>query len=160
MYKGGISLNVLKIVNNMYTGTTAAVKLGNQITSNLKSTRGVKQGCPLSPLLFNIYVNDLEHELKSGSFEGVYIGNRPVCSLFFADDIILMSDTLHGVQELLNRLESYCNKWQLMVNTTKTQAMIFNKGGNVYRNIKLQYGEKNVQVAQEYTYLGVADDQI
>lgn len=45
--------------------------------------------------------------------------------LMFADDILLLSESAEGLQNCLNKLNDYCNKWQLSINIKKTKIMIF-----------------------------------
>ena len=49
----------------------------------------------------------------------------------FADDLVLISETAEGLQNCLNALQNYCDKWCLSINTDKTKVMIFNKGGHI-----------------------------
>ena len=78
------------------------------------SLAGVKQGEPLSPLLFIIFLNDLTSELNIDTNTG-YINDDIIdffqkFILLFADDIALISESIHELQELLNKLSSYCKK--------------------------------------------------
>jgi len=60
----------------------------------------VRQGCPLSPTLFNIYLADIEEELKKGR-GGVKIGNDRVWSIEYADDIVLVADGEDGLRDMI-----------------------------------------------------------
>ena len=64
--------------------------------------------------------------------------------LLFADDAVLMSESkdLDGLQLSLRKLESYCIKWNILVNTDKTKIVIFRKGGIVNRNYRWYYEGK------------------
>ena len=55
----GINGNILELIRNIYKKTTCAVKIDDQITDFFSYSKGVRQGCPLSTLLFNLYVNDI-----------------------------------------------------------------------------------------------------
>ena len=54
--------------------------------------QGVRQGCPISPILFSCYINDLVARLKTLG-GGVTIGDRDLLSLLYADDIVLLADS-------------------------------------------------------------------
>jgi hypothetical protein len=53
--------------------------------------------------------------------------NTSISSLSFADDLVILSESQAGLQNSLNKLEKYCYKWQLKLNTNKTKIMIFQK---------------------------------
>ena len=70
----------------------------------------------------------------------------------FADDTILFSYTKEGLQKLLNKLNVYCDQWNITVNVDKTLAMVF-KQGNRIDNSKLFYNNKQLINVKTFTYL-------
>ena len=93
---------------------------------------GVKQGDPPSPFFFNIYMNDLCSDLlNSNNIYTPKISDLAIPCLFWADDLVLISESKEGLQQHLNVLEKYCKDWKLSVNTDKTQVVIFNKKGKI-----------------------------
>ena len=90
----------------------------------------MKQGDPPSPFFFNICMNDLCSDLlNNNNIDIPNISNLAVPCLFWADDLVLMSESKEGLQQHLNVLEKYCKVWKPSVNTDKTQLVIFNKNG-------------------------------
>lgn len=67
--------------------------------------KGVRQGCPLSVLLFISYLEDLEEGWKRKNIERVVIGNKEIFCLKFADDIAMVTDSTAGLREMLKELE-------------------------------------------------------
>ena len=61
------------------------------------------------------------------------VRNKRVTCLLWADDIVLISKTEKGLKNSLTKLENYCNKWKMIVNTDKTKIMIFNKTGTNFK---------------------------
>ena len=61
--------------------------------------KGLKQGCPLSPLLFAIFLSDLEKTLKNFQSGGVVIGREKIFSLAYADDLVLLSEREDDMRE-------------------------------------------------------------
>ena len=81
------------------------------------NVQGVRQGCILSPLLFNLYINDLPY-----SFENILSDPfaSPNCtelsSVLYADDLIILSRSKVGLQNCLYALTQYCRSWMLNIN--------------------------------------------
>ena len=131
MLKYGINGKLHKVIKSMYSTVEYSVKLSTGLTKSLSSNVGVKQGCILSPLLFNLFLNDLPECLGSNENNPVFIGTNKVNCLMYADDVILLSTSRGGLQNCLNSLYAYAEKWKLKVNTEKTQVITFNGGGNL-----------------------------
>ena len=75
-----------------------------------------------------MYLNDLEETLILKGFTGIDIGMLKLCLLLYADDICLFSETEQDLQEGLNILGLYCERWRLKLNINKTKIAIFKKG--------------------------------
>ena len=91
MEENGFSGKMVDLIRDIYRKTKCSVRINDCITDYFNYTRGVRQGCPLSPILFNLY----------------------------ADDLIIISETKEGLQTQLNKLNTYCLKWKLEVNIKK-----------------------------------------
>ena len=111
----------------MFSGMTSQVKSEGFLSDNLYITIGLRQGCNLSPQLFHIYINDLPQLLKEVNCDSVILNGTKINMLAYADDMLLLSKTESGLNKSLQVLEVYCNKWQLVINKTKTEIMILNK---------------------------------
>ena len=115
---------------------------------------GVKQGEPLSPLLFILFINDMSEYLKDESVEVVSLEELQIFLLLFADDTVLFSYTVEGLQILLGKLSMYCEKWNVTVNVDKTVAVAF-KVGNRPDNFEVYYNNESLSRTNKFTYLGV-----
>ena len=122
----------------------------NPISSNL----GLKQGCPLSPLLFNLYVNDIVQHLGPTPSDSIELQNEKITHFMYADDLVIVSATKEGLQEKLDELSQFAEVKELTINTKKSQVMIFNKSGKLLKDTFSIYGQK-LDIVQKYTYLGV-----
>jgi hypothetical protein len=71
------------------------------------------------PYTFNYFINDL-HECFYFTCDPLVLEESKVSSLNFAEDIVILSSTHKGLQNALNKLETYCFDWQLTVNIKKT----------------------------------------
>ncbi len=91
------------------------------------SLLGVKQGCPLSPTLFGIFIADFQAELEPGSagFALPTLSGVQTPALFYADDLALVSTTVAGLQAQLDLLQAYSKRWRLTVNVNKTKVVVY-----------------------------------
>ena len=98
-----INGNFLHTLQYIYKNTKCAVKIGVR--------QGVRQGDPLSPILFNIFINGIFKDLKEGNCDPVtFNGIDWINALAYADDIVLTSTTKEGLQKALNITHEYCKK--------------------------------------------------
>ena len=96
----------IDIIQAMYRNVYYCVKLPHGITPSFESTVGVKQGCVLSPILFNLFLSDLP-DIFTHECDPVSLGNRFVSCLMFADDLVILSETPAGLQSALSKLQKY-----------------------------------------------------
>ena len=102
-----------------------------------------------------MFINDIEQNLQENLNDGISIEQLQLYLLLFADDAVIFSETREGLQNHLNNLESYCQKWNLTVNVNKTKIVVFRKGGNLGQNDKWFYGGSEIEIVNSFTYLGV-----
>ena len=87
MKKYNISTNLIQVIKNLYDKATCAVFFIRSIGDWFRTTVGVRQGCLLSPILFNIYLERIMTDALEDHEGTVSIGGRTVTNLHFADDI-------------------------------------------------------------------------
>ena len=138
----------------MYAETKNVVRIKNHNTKEFWAVRGVRQGCPLSPTLFNIYVAGLEEELRKGQAGGIVVGERKVWLLTYADDIVLMADREEELKEMLKRFKKFLKETKLELSTEKTKIVVFDKRKNKRRQRKWKWGERELEEVDEIRYLG------
>ena len=117
-----------------------------------KIGRGVRQGCPLSPLLFNIYIEELVKEAMEKINDGVKVGGKLVKALRFADDQAMVASSQGGLQRMMNALTEVSLDYGMKINTKKTKVMRISRMGRV--NVKIQVDGKEVEQVEEFCYLG------
>ena len=76
------------------------------------------QGECLSPFLFTLFINDMEHEIGQGGTSGVSLGNLKPFLLLYADDAVIFSETPGGLQVALDTMLAYCQRWKIELNTS------------------------------------------
>lgn len=88
----------------------------------------MRQGLPLSLILFSIYMADLEKHLSRGQTGGIVIGKKKMWSLSCADDIVVVSKIKQDMDSLMKRLAKYLEKKDMILNVGKTKIINFNRG--------------------------------
>ena len=153
--KMGVTGNFLDIIRITYKNTKCAVRLGDNITQFFPCKQGVRQGDPLSPTLFNIFINDVFNDLEKGNCNPPTLDNETyINALAYADDIVLLSKSKEGLQNALDIVAKYCEKWKLKINQKKTKTMVFSKGNQM---IKAEFKVNGIPLenVKEFKYLGI-----
>ena len=151
----GVRGKMFDIIVSMYHNIRSRVKYNNCLSDSFSCQLGVRQGECLSPFLFAIYVNDIENEFISKGANGIDIDVLKIFLLLYADDIVIFAESADDLQNGLDILYDYCQKWKLKVNTDKSKVMIFKKGGQLRRNLSFKYGNHELEIVSKYTYLGI-----
>ena len=156
LIESGIGGRTYSIIKTMYLNNKCAIKIGNKQTSHFTQGRGVRQGCPLSPTLFNIYINELANQLEQSKAPGLTLYDSEIKFLLFADDLVLLSPTPEGLQQSLDIVQQFCKTWALTINMKKTKILIFQKRtrrqGNKYN---FMLNKTKIEHVTNYTYLGL-----
>jgi hypothetical protein len=128
--------------------------VGEKEGESFETTKGVRQGCPLSPLLFTIYVADVDEMLKKAQAGGVVVGREKVWSLAFADDMVIVAKSEREMKEMMRNLEKYVRKKKLEVNVEKTKMMVFSKRKRKNEESEWKWEESKIERVSEFKYLG------
>eukprot|EP00775_Hariotina_reticulata_P005758 gene5758-biopygen7563 len=131
-------------------------KLRNQVASPFDSTRGVKQGDPLSPLLFGLFIDQLEHWLAVHvPAAGVQLGPTLLQLLLYADDLALVASSPAALQQLLDSLAGFCQQYAMEVNVRKTEVVEFRRPRTRPTDWQWTFAGHVLPVSQQFRYLGV-----
>ena len=155
----GIKGGFLKIIESLYEKVKSCVRGNDSLTDIFPCERGVRQGCLLSPVLFALYLNDLNNHIKASS-QGVLVDDLPVHSLLYADDLVLIARSKTDLQSQLDALENFSKSLKMEVNMDKTKVMVIRKNKQKARaqskNKKIwKMGDKEIKECDSYKYLGV-----
>jgi hypothetical protein len=148
---------MLGAVMAMYARDSYTFVDGERRSCPLCPTKGVKQGCPLSPLLFSLYINDLAPRLTQPTHGARIFGSsRRVTHLFYADDLVLLAESPRGLQAMLDALRGYCTHKGLTVNTAKSKVVVFNsRVGGTDADPVFVFDGARLSVEPEFKYLGL-----
>ncbi|MCO5577073.1 hypothetical protein L7F22_030895 [Adiantum nelumboides] len=125
------------------------------LSDPLVSTIGVKQGCPLSPTLFGLYIDEIVDFIQRSGGDGVELGGTTVHILLYADDIVLVSESAEGLQQHLRGLDDFCSQRGMTVNLGKTKVLIFHTSARVRRQSSFTAAGGDIEITGSYVYLGV-----
>lgn len=117
----------LRAVQALYADVPVCVRTADGCTDMFQSQLGLKQGCPLSPNLFGLYVDDLPAAVAADAAADLpRLGDgSAVPSLMYADDLTCLATSPSGLQHQMNKLDSYAAAWGLAINVQKTKMVVF-----------------------------------
>ena len=150
----GVPRHLRAAVHRMYEEVKVKIRTSAGISESFRSDIGVKQGCPLSPTLFGLYIDKLEEWLNSQGGDGIHLGKFVIRLLLYADDLILIAKSTLGLQEHLCSLEQFCRRVGMQVNISKTKVVVFSNKRK--HNQHKFYFEGNIlEEVADYKYLGI-----
>ena len=168
LLSNNINGKLFNVVFNMYKQAKSCVKLNGIKSSYFNCLAGVRQGENLSPLLFAIFLSDLEmflykkydglpelresvYKLLESDDTVMYLN---IFVLLYADDTIILAESKDQLQRALVGMKEYCDTWGLQINSTKTKVMVFSRG-KIKNKPVIYYGDQTLEVVFNYTYLGI-----
>ena len=149
MRKYNIGSKFVRTIENIYDNATSAVIFNSSIGDWFRTTVGVRQGCQLSPTLFNIF---LERIMTLGNHQGtVSIGGRAITNLRFADDIDCLAGDEQELANMVERLEKTSTSYGMKINAKKTKLMTNNTQGI---STEVKVNGQRLETVKSFRYLG------
>ena len=128
MKKYNISTNLIQVITNLYKATSA-VLFNSSIENWFRTTVGLRQGCLLSPTLFNIFLERIMTDALADHEGTVSIGGRTITNLRFADDIDDLAGEEEELANLVVRLDKASTAYGMEISAEKTKLMTNNTSG-------------------------------
>ena len=146
MARIGVNKTVIEVIKNMYEKSQCTVNVDGKMTDWFEVTVGVRQGCLLSPTLFNLFLEFVMDELQdlqnSASF------NDQLCiDVRYADDTTFIAAIFEKLQLSTNQLQEACNKYGMKINASKCKAITASP-------ISISISNNNVETVQDFIFLG------
>ena len=155
----GVGGRLLRAVKSLYNDSRACVRVGTGVSDWFPVRMGLRQGCVISPWLFNLYIDGVVREVNARVFgRGLKLVDAEdrvweLSQLLFADDTVLVVDSEEKLQRLVAEFGRVCERRKLRVNVTKSKVMKCTRNeGGARMNVILN-GEILEEVNQ-FKYLG------
>ena len=150
--RAGMDAKDRRLISNLYYEQTASIQFGDTYSEEFKVKRGVRQGCVLSPKLFNVYTEDIFED--SEELTGIVIGGLNITSLRFADDTLLMAESEEELQRIVDAVREASLERGLRMNVKKTKTMVIRRNINEECKVSIKVEGKELEQVKSYTYLG------
>ena len=155
-----VGYTITSTIMEYYSNTQAIVFCNGMHTDPFATTIGVKQGGPLSPRLFSLYIEELIISIDSTNL-GVKLKRMRISTMLYADDIILVSNTKYEINKMLDIVTRIGTKLQIKFNPDKTNYMSINEHLNIknhrYSNddkLEVKMDNEPIKKVQNVKYLG------
>ena len=149
----GINGIFMRNIMAMYEKTEYCIKLKDGHTRPIKSNLGLKQGCPLSPMLFNLYIDDIK-DICDDQDDPIHIQNTKINYFLYADDLVILSESRAGLQRGIAKAYNFAKAKHLTISYKKSKTMVFNLAGKFIRDT-FTLDDKTLEPVQSFCYLGV-----
>ncbi len=142
-----IPQKITRIIQELYSGLQAKI-ITEKASKPIKIQRGVRQGDPLSPLLFNCVLEEV-FKMLDWQEKGIDINGEKISNLRFADDVVLLAPTVEELRTMICELEEAGDKAGLEMNLQKTKILKTNE-----QNIDIEIKGNKIEVVENVIYLG------
>ncbi|KAK3540202.1 hypothetical protein QTP70_028393 [Hemibagrus guttatus] len=150
LWKYGVHGPLLRAVRSLYNRSRSLVRIASCKSDLFPVHVGLRQGCPLSPVLFIVFMDRISRH--SQGLEGVRFGDHRISSLIFADDVVLLASSSLDLQHALGRFAAECEAAGMRISTSKSEAMVLDRKKVA---CTLQVGGEVLPQVEEFKYLGV-----
>ncbi|XP_046411929.1 uncharacterized protein LOC124175576 [Neodiprion fabricii] len=133
--KLGVSSKFIRTLKDFYDKASMYIRSGATLSNPIEVSEGVLQGDVLSPLLFILYLADINDFFKAQEVEGLYLDSvTQIVMLLFADEIVIVTHSANKLRLALKTLEDYCETNGLTINTSKTRIMACRTSGRLRKS--------------------------
>ena len=154
----GVDWRDRRMISELYMNQEAVVRIAGGESDSGIIGRVVRQGCPLSPLLFSIYAEMMMKEALENVEEGIRVGSELIKDVKYADDQGMVANMEAGLQSLMDSLNTTATHYDTKINIKKTKAMVVSRNGG--ERVSITVEGQSVEQVSKFRYLGslISDD--
>ena len=149
----GYPTKIISLLQALYQTSSSSVRVNGELTDWFRTTVGVRQGCVISPQLFNILLEVVITTALHGVDIGANISGWLINNLRFADDIVLIAESAKQLQTLVNKVQNAASNFGLKINISKTQVQVISKQK---QTLDINIDGHKLEQVQTFVYLGGA----
>jgi len=147
----GYPEKIVRLLESLYKGTFSTVRVGADISEWFETIVGVLQGCMLSPLLFNIFLEIIMARALKDVNAGAVMNGNVISNLQFANDIAALAESQDELQGLVNNIVTESKKMGMAVNIEKTEVQYI---GPKRKEVKRKISDSELKQVENFIYLG------
>ena len=151
LHSFGVPDHLISLMKKLYDDNSATVRVNQTTSARFRTQAGTRQGCILSPALFNAYTEFVMRKVLENWEGGVSVGGKKFNNLRYADDTTIIAGNAEDLEDIMERLERICLEYGLRINKAKTKVMIIDRPtGNQPQRRRIA----GYEVVDSFTYLG------
>ncbi|KAH9246960.1 hypothetical protein BASA81_015473 [Batrachochytrium salamandrivorans] len=156
----GFPRRTLAFLKALYTSSSARARAGSLLSDPFPVQRGVRQGCPLSGLLFNLFINDILDGVAPITVPGLPQDTNPIRGLMYADDVAVFADSEQSLLAASTAIEQWANRWEMQFGVAKCGIISFTDhlAPRLDNPLDIRLHGQLVSRVESYKYLGVLID--
>ena len=152
MRKDNINASIIRAIENLYDKAQSAVLFNGSTGEWFRTAVGVRQGCLLSPTLFNIFLGRIMCEAFDDHESSVSIGGQLITNFRFADDIVVNAEEEEEAGVLIDRLDRTTTRYKMEICPDNKTKVMKNNPNGFQREIKIK--DQRLEEVENFKYLG------